>query len=259
MEDFKVQSVLLTGGDRGIGLGLVEAFLGLPHPPQLLFATCRHPDGPGAQALKEMSRRGSKGCTLVVLQLDVTDPESIKAAAQKVGEQVGGSGLNLLINNAAIACDTTLETEDAQNMAAVYATNTIGPLLMCQAFMPLLRKGAWTSNQCKMSCKKAAIINISSSYGSLSLVDSWGWKQDVGYRCSKAALNMLTRCLALRYSICGILSVSLHPGGVKTDLGVEQEEVSLASSARGMVEVLSRLSAHDNGTFLDWKGQVIPW
>ncbi|KAH0619397.1 hypothetical protein JD844_000009 [Phrynosoma platyrhinos] len=179
MEDFKVQSMLLTGGDRGIGLGL---------------------------ALKEMSHRKSKGCTLVVLQLDVTDPESIKAAAQKVEEKVGGSGLNLLINNAAIACNTTLETEDAQNMAAVYATNTIGPLLMCQA-----------------------------------------------------ALNMLTRCLALRYGLCGILSVSLHPGGVKTDLGVEQEELSLASSAKGMVEVLSRLSARDNGTFLDWKGQAVPW
>nr|XP_056718301.1 C-factor-like [Euleptes europaea] len=259
MEDFRIQSVLLTGSDRGIGLGLVQEFVKLPHPPQLLFATCRHPESLEGQVLKEMAARCSNGSRLVVLQLDVTDPHSIEAAAEEVEKYLAGRGLNLLINNAGIACETTLASETAQSMAAVYATNTIGPLQVCQAFLPLLKRAARRSNCLGMSCSKAAVINMSSSYGSISAVDEWEWHQDVGYRCSKAALNMLTRCQSLGYGPCGILCVSLHPGGVKTCLGAEKGVLTVDSSARGILEVLSRLSAKDNGTFLDWRGQTVPW
>ncbi|XP_028595296.2 C-signal-like [Podarcis muralis] len=259
MEDFRIRSILLTGSDRGIGLGLVEQFLQLPYPPQLIFATCRHPDGPEGQVLKELARRYSNVSTLVLLQLDVTDPHSIKEATKKVEERVAGCGLNLLINNAAMACETTLSSENTQNMMFLYATNTIGPMLVCQAFLPLLKMAAQQSRHSGMRCSKAAVVNMSSSYGSISLVDGWEWRQDVSYRCSKAALNMLTRCQSLGYGPYGILCVSIHPGGVKTHLGVEQGVLSVASSTRGIIQVLSRLSDQDNGTFLDWEGQTVPW
>ncbi|XP_015275301.1 PREDICTED: C-factor-like [Gekko japonicus] len=259
MEGFKIESVLVTGSDRGIGLGLVQRFVELPHPPQLLFATCRHPEGPEGQVLKEMATRCSNISRLVVLQLDVTDPHSIRAAAEEVEKYLAGRGLNLLINNAGIACATTLASETAQSMAAVYATNTIGPMQVCQAFLPLLKRAALRNICLEMCCSKAAIVNMSSSYGSIATVDEWEWHQDISYRCSKAALNMLTRCQSRSYGICGILCVSLHPGDVKTHLEAEKGVLTVDSSTRGILELLSRLSAKDNGAFLDWRGQTVPW
>lgn len=63
---------------------------------------------------------------------DVTDPNSIKAAVQKVKEEVGSAGLNLLINNTSTTRRSTLATETAENMSLVYTTNTIGPLQTSQ-------------------------------------------------------------------------------------------------------------------------------
>ncbi|XP_062997558.1 estradiol 17-beta-dehydrogenase 2-like [Elgaria multicarinata webbii] len=222
MEDFRLESVLLVGSDHKVGLGLVQQFLRLPHPPQQIFATCRCPDGPEGQVLKDTACRCSSHSALVLLELDVTDPDSIKEAAKKVKEHVAGQGLNLLINNADVTFETTLDSENAQTMAAVYATNTIGPMQVCQVFLPLLKTAAWRSQRRGMSCSKAAIVNMSSRCGSLSVVDGWERKQDVGYRCSKAALNMLTRCQARSYSFWNILCISIHPGGMNTQLGAEQ-------------------------------------
>ncbi|XP_061450613.1 C-signal-like [Rhineura floridana] len=172
---------------------------------------------------------------------------------------MAGCGLTLLINNAGIACETTLDSENAQSMAAVYATNTTGPMLVCQAFLPLLKMAAQRSSHNGMSCIKAAVVNMSSSYGSISVIDGWEWKEDIGYRCSKAALNMLTRCQALGYGPWGILCIAIHPGGVKTHLGAEQGVLTVAASTRGILQVLSSLSAKDNGAFLNWEGQIVPW
>lgn len=63
---------------------------------------------------------------------EVTDPASIKAAAASVGERLKGSGLNLLINNAGIVRPNTLDNETLKDMAEVYMTNTIAPLLLSQ-------------------------------------------------------------------------------------------------------------------------------
>ena len=63
---------------------------------------------------------------------EVSDPASIKAAAARVGEHLGGSGLTLLINNAAIIKLNSLDNETLEDMTQVYTTNTIGPLLLGQ-------------------------------------------------------------------------------------------------------------------------------
>ncbi|XP_065272744.1 uncharacterized protein LOC135888877, partial [Emys orbicularis] len=216
MAEFNVGSVLVTGSNRGISLGLVKRFLELPNQPEWIFATTREPDGSQIQEVMELTL---KHPNLVVLQLDVTDPNSIKAAAQSVEEHVQGHGLNLLINNAGITRMTTMENENAETMAIVYLTNTVGPLLVSQEFLPLLKKAAQQSTQTGLSCSKAAILNMSSTAGSIALVTSWELLQEPSYRCSKAALNMLTKCQSLEYKDYGILCTSIHPGWVKTGMG----------------------------------------
>ncbi|XP_048814050.1 estradiol 17-beta-dehydrogenase 2-like [Lagopus muta] len=129
MGKLRVRSALVTGANRGIGLGLVQHLLALPNPPEWVFATCRDPKGQRAQELQKLA---SKHPNLVIVPLEVTDPASIKAAAASVGERLKGSGLNLLINNAGILRANTLDNETLKDMAEVYMTNTIAPLLLSQ-------------------------------------------------------------------------------------------------------------------------------
>ncbi|NXE09207.1 GSFK dehydrogenase, partial [Lophotis ruficrista] len=182
MAELQVCSVLVTGANRGIGLGFVRNLLAMPDPPKWVFATCRDPEGQRAQDLQNLA---SKHPNLVIVQLDVTDPASIQAAAARVEEKLGGSGLNLLINNAGIGKLNTLDTETLEDMIQIYTTNTVGPLLVGQAFLPLLKKAAQWSPGSALSCSKAAIINISSSAGSIASLFGWELMQVVSYRCSK--------------------------------------------------------------------------
>ncbi|XP_074769457.1 C-signal-like [Athene noctua] len=259
MGELRIHSVLVTGANRGIGLGLVRHFLGMTNPPKWVFAACRDPKGQRAQELQNLA---SKHPNLVIIPLEVTDTTSIKAAAARVGEHLGGSGLTLLINNAAIIKPNSLDNETMEDMTQVYTTNTVGPLLLGQAFLPLLKKAAQGSPGSALSCSKAAIINISSSGGSMEEVYLWDQIHVVSYRCSKAALNMLTKCQSLGYRQHGVLCVALHTGWVQTDMGASAGHtppVTVDASVGGMLKVLSSLSEKDTGTFLDWEGKVVPW
>ncbi|XP_062442615.1 C-signal-like [Rhea pennata] len=254
-----VRSALVTGANRGIGLGIVKQLLQMPNPPEWVFAACRDPKGERAQELQHLA---SKHANLVIIPLEVTDPTSIQAAAGRVREHLKDSGLNLLINNAAIVKPSSLDTETVENMAQVYATNTIGPLLVSQAFLLLLKKAAQGSSSSELSCSKAAIINMSSYGGSIEEVYAWEYVQCISYRCSKAALNMLTKCQSLGYRQHGILCAALHPGWVQMDMGSSaghKPPLTVDVSVQGMLNVLCSLSEKDTGTFLDWEGKALPW
>ncbi|KAM6430324.1 C-signal-like [Liasis olivaceus] len=252
--DFSVFSVLVTGSDQGIGLGLVKRFLMLPYPPKWVFATTLDLEGEETKELKELA---CKHQNLAILQLDVTKHESIQAAVKEVEKHVGEGGLSILINNAGILLGNDLENENAKDMMKVYSVNTIGPLQMSQAFLPLLKKAAHRSPTKGMSSSKAAIINMSSILGSIELMDRWETFKVVAYRCSKTALNMLTKCQSLEYSAHGILCIAIHPGRVKTS--TREADISVEESTQGIVTVLSMLCDEDNGTFIDWLGRRIPW
>ncbi|CAM5092440.1 unnamed protein product [Natator depressus] len=106
-------------------------------------------------------------------------------------------------------------------MLRAYKTNVVGPMLVGQAFLPLLKKAAQGSSQNGLSCSKAAIVNISSFMGSIERVPETFSVPAISYRCSKAALNMLTLCQAPSYAEDGILCTAVHPGWVKTDTGTQ--------------------------------------
>ncbi|XP_032086477.1 C-factor-like [Thamnophis elegans] len=253
--DFCVFSVLVTGSDRGIGLGLVKRFLELPSPPKWVFATTMDLEAEETKELREMVCRYPN---LVVLQLDVTKPESIQAAQKEVEKCVGEGGLTLLYNNAGIWIFNDLQTENAKDMMRVYSVNTIGPLLMSQAFLPLLKKAARRSPCQGLSTSKAAIINMSSIGGSIELMSYFDQYQVIGYRCSKAAVNMLTKCQSLVYSADGIMSITMHPGVVNTTQK-PNPGISVEESTQGIMAVLSKLCEEDNGTFVDYLGHRLPW
>uniref|UniRef100_A0A8B9ELE0 C-factor-like n=1 Tax=Anser cygnoides TaxID=8845 RepID=A0A8B9ELE0_ANSCY len=254
MAALRARTVLLTGSNRGIGLELVKQLLGGPRPPAWIFATCRDPEGPRAQVSACLGSQSPFSVTA-----DVANPSAIADAAKIVEGKLNGAGLNLLINNAGIYAQVSLETVDSDEMIRTYKTNAVGPLLMAQTFLPLLKKAAQNSTEKGLSCSKAAIINISTVMGSIEKTPESFCKPVISYRCSKAALNMLTKCQALTYGEAGILCVALHPGWVKTDMGTQEADLTVDTSVRGLLSVLPVLSEKHSGNLLNWEGKVIPW
>ncbi|KAM5146734.1 C-signal-like [Mantella aurantiaca] len=255
MANLIIRSVLVTGSSRGIGLELVKTFLNKRNPPEHVFAACRNPES--AQELKSLT---SKHSNFVIVRMDVTDKASIDNAYGVVKETLKGHGLNVLINNAGIGLFHSVDETTAEDMMRLYTTNTVGPMLVTQAFEPLLKKAAQENPNEVMSCGKAAVINISSGLGSMERV-SVEFVKDVliEYRCSKAALNMLTRCQAEAYKTDGIIAVTFAPGWVQTDMGGAKAHLKPHESVGGMMEVFDTLTEKHSGMFLNWEGLTVPW
>nr|XP_033798782.1 C-factor-like isoform X2 [Geotrypetes seraphini] len=209
---------------------------------------------------QELKKLSAKHPNLVLIKLEMTDSASIGKAAKDVEKQLKGRGLNLLINNAGIITDSTLESVNEKDLLHVYMTNMVGPMLVTKAFLPLLKKAAQAVREAEMNWHKAVLINISSITSSIEKVpETYSFFPALSYRCSKAALNMLTRCQSVVYKEDGILCTAIHPGWVKTDLGGPQAPLTVDESVHGILKVLCALSEKHNGILVDWEGNTIPW
>ncbi|XP_053304833.1 C-factor-like [Spea bombifrons] len=250
MSHLKIHSLLVTGSNRGIGLEFVKQFLKRPNPPDKIFATCRDPDGPRSQELKKLAEKHSN---VKLIKLDATDPKSIIESAKHVEKHLNGRGLDLLINNAGVAPPNTLHTQTAEDMMEVYKVNVVGPMLVSQAYYNLLKKSAKSNGF-------SAIVHISTLGGSIADVPLLFEQFPViSYRCSKAALNMLSRCQGEGYKQDNIMSIAIHPGWVQTDLGGEGALLTTETSVVGMLKVIYALTMDQSGTFVDWEGKPMRW
>uniref|UniRef100_A0A3B3ZZP5 C-factor n=1 Tax=Periophthalmus magnuspinnatus TaxID=409849 RepID=A0A3B3ZZP5_9GOBI len=109
-----------------------------------------------------------------------------------------------------------------------------------------------------MSCRKAAVVNLSALLGSIELTpQSYENFSTLPYRVSKAALNMLITCAAVELKKDEILCTLLHPGWVQTDMG--GANVNAQESVQGMLKIMNSMTEKHNGVLLDYKGQSIPW
>ena len=235
-----MERILITGANRGIGLGLVRRYLDLGQPR--VFAACRQPD-----AAAELNRLALQhGERLTVIPLDVTDLDSIASAAEQVAAQV--DGLDLLINNAGInpkGNTQDFETIRPETMLAVMAVNVVGPLMVAKGFVDLLKAGS-----------KVRVVNISSQMGSLTNRPNGG---PYAYCASKSALNMVTRTLAADLRPYGITMIMVHPGWVQTDMGGAKATLTPETSSHSMVDFFATLEGKHNGLFYRWDGQPLPW
>jgi NAD(P)-dependent dehydrogenase (short-subunit alcohol dehydrogenase family) len=229
--------VLITGANRGIGLGLVEACLA--HGDRV-FAGCRKP----REAAKLRTLAATHPDCLFLLALDVIDETAIARAAQAVQDQA--RGLDLLVNNAGIfPSGNALSSLEVETLLHTMEVNAIAPVMVARACVPLLKRG-----------NHPVIINVSSDSGSLARKTTG---RDYGYCASKAALNMLTRTLAHDLRHVGIIVLALHPGWVRTDMGGRLAPLKPAESARSILALADRLTLADSGRFLDRKGRPLPW
>ncbi len=229
--------ILITGANRGIGLEFTRQYLARG---ERLFATCRNPQD--ATDLLVLSEQQPD--RLTVLPLDVTDQPSIDLAHRQVQRQT--DGLDVLINNAGIYVEGERPGRiDREAFRLTLEVNTIGPLMVTQAFLDLLEAG-----------HQPRVVHLSSRMGSIGKKKGGG---DYSYSASKAALNMLARLLALDLRSKGIIVVALHPGWVKTDMGGPGATLDVSEAVQSMIDVIDGLTAADSGRFLQWDGGELPW
>uniref|UniRef100_A0A3Q3WR91 Uncharacterized protein n=1 Tax=Mola mola TaxID=94237 RepID=A0A3Q3WR91_MOLML len=251
-------NVLITGANRGLGLEMVKQMVEGKIPVRKMFACCRDPDGPRAEALRTLAKEHPN--KIYTICLDTTDLCSIKQCAQLVDSQVGTEGLNLLINNAGILLRHSLLETSTEDMQETFNTNIIGPMNMIKEFLPHLRAAVKTSNIPGMSTRKAAVVGISSLLGSIhDTKETYSNMSSVAYRISKAGLNMMTMCAAAELDNDEILFSLLHPGWVRTDMGGKDGLIDAQESVQGMLDVMATLTEKQNVSFLDYQGHPLPW
>ena len=204
-------NVFITGCNRGIGLELVKQFLKSPNPPKNLFATCRDPS-----KASELTDLAKDNPSLKVLALEVTNHAAYPDIVSQVEKVVGEEGLNLLINNAGVLPDPRGTEVTPELMRQGFEVNTIAPLFITKAFLPLLRAANAKNNAAPVGVSRAAAILMSTAVASIA--ENTGG-QITAYRSSKTALNMVMTNLSLELRSEGILVMSMHPGWVKTDMG----------------------------------------
>ncbi|XP_069821367.1 C-signal-like [Dendropsophus ebraccatus] len=249
--------LLITGCNRGIGYELVRQLVEQQNPPKQIFATCRDPSPPRNKKLNDLA---AKHPNVVVIKLETRDANSISEAAKEVEKHLNGAGLNLLINNAGIMPESTLDSADSDDFMNVYSTNVIGPFLLAKELLPFLKKAAEENQEKPLSCSRSAIINVSTLLGSIEKApESFSFFPMLSYRCSKAALNMLTQCQSQGFKEDGILCTALHPGWVQTDLGGIHAPLTVEQSVQGILKVLHSLSEKHSGIVISWEGNIIPW
>lgn len=249
---------MVTGCSRGLGLEMVRQLVKSASPPRLVIATCRNPEK--ATELRDLAQ--DHNC-LKILKFDVVDYKSLPRLVEEVQGLLGASGLNLLINNAAImdTCPTQmfgvpLEQLEQQLFSRVMETNTTAPLMLTKAMLPLLRQAAKGCEGC-LSVQRAAVINVSTNASSMG---RFTFNPDIyGYRASKAALNMLTKALAMEYGKEGILFVAIHPGWVRTDMGTSAAPLNVEESISDVLKTLSNLTEDQSGLLISNTGDIIPW
>ena len=235
---------LVTGANKGIGFEVVRQ---LRREGFHVFLGARDEKAgkTAAEKLNQETRNGGKDeghGTVAFLRVDVADPDSIRAAAEAFGKQ--SDRLDALVNNAGILLDNDKDvlTMTPEIFETTLRTNTLGALLVSQAFVPFLKKS-----------DAPRIVNVSSGGGQLADgADGWA----PAYCISKTALNGVTVQLAAALPNFAVNSVC--PGWVRTDMGGSNATRSVAEGASGIVWLAAEAPQKETAKF--WRDRkVIPW
>lgn len=230
--------IALTGASRGLGLEFTRQWLAAGHR---VFALARDPGG--SKGLAALAREYPD--TLTTVPCDVADLESVRAAANTVGERT--DALEIVLNNAGVGgWRGGIEELDFDEVRRVFEVNALGPMRVAQAFVPFLRNGRHPRR----------LVGITSLMGSLADNRSGG---SYPYRISKAALNMAAVNLAHELREEEIVSAVLHPGWVQTDMGGAGASLPVEEAVGALVDTIDDLTMEHTGGFYDRLGEPLPW
>lgn len=224
-----MQTVFITGIDKGIGRALMEHFL---HEGFFVVGTYLIEPPQGNHEHFE------------ALPLDLSKPESVVACVQAFATQ--DKKIDILINNAGVMLDESETHVVIEKLRGTLEVNLIGTIGFTEQMLSHIASGGH-------------IVNISSTAGSLEDTDhniSHFPGHYPAYKISKAALNMYTRTLAMRLKKENITVSSVHPGWVQTDMGGYEAAITPQEAAEGVFE--TAIARPETGQFW-YKDTHVPW
>ncbi|KAH8888147.1 putative short-chain dehydrogenase [Thozetella sp. PMI_491] len=247
-------SYLVTGASRGLGLGFVTELL--KDKNNVVVATAR--DLAGSEGLQKLKAEVADG-KLHLVELDVSKPESIRAAAEKTS-QLLPNGLDHLVSNAGVIYQplSTFDDLDLDVLKNEIDFTVTSPINLLREFLPLIRKS-----------EAKRILVITSILGSLDRA-VYLPNLAIGYSIARAALNMVVRKWSTPLKSEGITIALVHPGWVNvTEVGdgitewmnkyaPDAEKTSLEVSAAGCMKVLNGLTLENSGAYLSYDGTTLP-
>jgi NAD(P)-dependent dehydrogenase (short-subunit alcohol dehydrogenase family) len=231
---------LVTGANKGIGFEVARQ---LARRNFRVFIGARN-EKAGLAAVQKLNKEGEKEDygEIAFIKIDVSKPDNIRRAAEEFSKK--SDRLDTLVNNAGILLDDDKDalTITPEIFESTLRTNTVGALLVSQAFVPFLKKSA-----------APRIVNVSSGGGQLADgADGWA----PAYCISKTAMNGVTSQLAVALPKFAVNSVC--PGWVRTEMGGPNATRSVAEGASGIVWLVSDAPQSETGKF--WRDRkVIPW
>lgn len=228
-------NVLIAGASRGIGLGLVRAYLARG---DRVFALARDPAN--SAGLAELA--GQYGERLQLTACDLNAP----ATPERIATALQDRQLDRVLLNAGVSGprEQDVASVSETDIAQLFLSNAVAPLRLAHALRPLLRSGG--------------VLTVTSSVmGSLQL--SVGANMPL-YSASKAALNSLLLHWAAELGESPDFSLlALHPGWVRTDMGGDEAPLTVEQSVTGLVEVVEAAAGRNECRFVDHEGNTLPW
>ncbi|GGU16109.1 short-chain dehydrogenase [Lentzea flava] len=243
MTNTEANSVLITGGNKGLGL---ETARRLGEQGWTVFLGSRD-EGRGQAAADKLT-----GVNVIVVPLDVTSEESVSDAVRLVRKHT--DRLDVLVNNAGAPGKIVPPADaTADELRSVYETNVYGPVRVTHAFLPLL-----------LAADHPRVVMVSSAAGSFAVVTDpaqpVSQMHELAYTSSKAALNMIT----VRYAqaLPQIKFNALTPGEVAnhkftaTDMNNHTGQLTVTEGSDPIIELATLGPDGPTGTFIDRLGPV---
>jgi NAD(P)-dependent dehydrogenase (short-subunit alcohol dehydrogenase family) len=230
--DNMIDTALIVGASRGLGLGLARAYVKLGWR---VIGTVRGTSLTGLHALADEAKDRVR-----IEMVDITVPEQVTALRARLA----GEELDLLFVNAGISNgqDETVPLSSTEAFTRLMVTNAWCPLRVIEAFADLVPPNG-------------VIAAMSSGLGSVTNNTRAGWEV---YRASKAALNTMLRSFAVRRGD-GRTVLAVAPGWVQTDMGGPNAVLDVATSVNGIVEAIAARRGRPGAAYVDYLGNDVAW
>jgi len=227
-----METVLITGCSRGIGLELTRQFLDLGY--QVISSYRKKPS--------EQLAKLDEHAALRLIELEVTNDAAIANMAKALSD----TSLDILINNAGVIgpAEQSIQHLKSDEWLETFAVNSVAPMMVSQAVLPQLKRSS-----------NPRLLTISSQMAQLT-------SQSTGmyaYRSSKAAVNKSMQVLATELKSDGVTVCLIHPGWVQTDMGGQNADISASQSAKGIISFVNKMNLSQSGQFYSWTGDALDW
>ena len=189
------QSVLITGGSRGIGAAAVLAFAAAGY--NVAFTWNNH--SKAAEQVLEQAQKSAPGCRFLALQADAADAAQVTTAVRRAEQELGG--LQVLVCNAGIAQQKLFTDTTDEDWRRIMSVDLDGAFFACRAALPGM-----------IHRKYGRILLVSSMWGQT------GGSCEVAYSAAKAGLIGLGKALAKEEGPSGITVNVVAPGVIDTDM-----------------------------------------